>query len=97
LNVRIQPAARAEAEAAAAWYEEQRPGLGIEFLLELDAAIERGAAAPHAYEQIFEGVRRVLLSRFPYAVYFLLESDCVEIFAVLHQHRAIEEWQSRVR
>jgi hypothetical protein len=46
VSIRIQPRARAEAEQAAAWYEEQRPGLGIEFVLELDAAIERAEASP---------------------------------------------------
>jgi plasmid stabilization system protein ParE len=79
-----------------AWYEEQRPGLGIEFVLELDAAIERAEASPLGYEQVFAEVRRSLLRRFPYAVYFLYESDVVEVFAILHQHRTVEEWQSRV-
>jgi plasmid stabilization system protein ParE len=96
VSIRIQPRARAEAEQAAAWYEEQRPGLGIEFVLELDAAIERAEASPLGYEQVFAEVRRSLLRRFPYAVYFLYESGVVEVFAVLHQHRTIEEWQSRV-
>jgi plasmid stabilization system protein ParE len=94
--LRIQPRARADAEQAAAWYEEQQPGLGIEFVLELDAAVERAMASPLAYEKILDDVRRTLLRRFPYAVYFLYESGLVEVFAILHQHRIVEEWQSRV-
>ena len=52
IRVNIQPSAEAEADEAAAWYEAQQPGLGMEFLLELDAAIERAAETPVAYGQI---------------------------------------------
>jgi hypothetical protein len=37
------------------------------------------------------------MRRFPFAVYFVYERDIVEVFAVLHQHRAGFLWQSRVR
>jgi plasmid stabilization system protein ParE len=95
--VNIQPRAEAEADEAAAWYEAEQPGLGIEFLLELDAAIERAAETPLAYAQVFMEARRVLTRRFPFAVYFVYEHDVVEIFAILHQQRATSLWQSRVR
>jgi toxin ParE1/3/4 len=95
--VNIQPRAEAEAAEAAAWYEAEQPGLGIEFLLELDAAIESAAETPLAYAQVFMEARRVLTRRFPFAVYFVYEHDVVEIFAILHQQRATSLWQSRVR
>jgi plasmid stabilization system protein ParE len=94
-RVNVQPRAEAEADEAAAWYEAQQPGLGIEFLLELDAAIEKAAETPLAYRTIFREVRRVLPRRFPYAVYFLFERELIEVFAVLHQQRAPSRWQSR--
>jgi hypothetical protein len=56
--VNIQPRAEAEADEAAAWYEAEQPGLGIEFLLELDAAIERAAETPLAYAPVFMDARR---------------------------------------
>jgi plasmid stabilization system protein ParE len=95
--VNVQPRAEAEADEAAAWYEAEQPGLGIEFLLELDAAIERAAEAPLIYAQVFMDARRVLMRRFPFAVYFLYEHDVVEVFAILHQRRASSLWQARVR
>lgn len=95
--VNIQPRAGAEADEAAAWYDAEQPGLGIEFLLELDAAIERAAETPLAYAPVFLEVRRVLTRRFPFAVYFVYDGDVVEVFAILHQRRAGSLWQSRVR
>jgi plasmid stabilization system protein ParE len=95
-RVDIQPQARADAEEAAVWYEAQRPGLGIEFILELDAAIERAAESPAVYARQHAEVRRVLLRRFPYAVYFVYQGQVLEILAVLHQHRSPRLWRTRL-
>lgn len=95
-RVFIQPQAQAEDEQQAEWYETQQVGLGIEFVLEIDAAIERAAESPEMYAVQYRDARRVLVRRFPYAVYFIFESDIVEVFAILHQHRESSLWQSRV-
>ncbi|MBI2994238.1 MAG: type II toxin-antitoxin system RelE/ParE family toxin [Gammaproteobacteria bacterium] len=94
--VRFEPQAVADADAAAAWYEAQRPGLGTEFLLEIDAAVERAADAPEAYNRQYRETRRVLLRRFPYSVYFLWEGGLVKVLAILHQHRDPSIWRSRL-
>jgi len=49
IRVNIQPGAISDADVAAAWYEGERSGLGIEFILEFDAAIERAAEYPESY------------------------------------------------
>ena len=82
----VHRAAANDAKSAAVWYEAERSGLGIQFLLELDAAIERATNNPLSYECRFKNFRRVLMRRFPYAVYFLVDSEAVRVVAVLHQH-----------
>lgn len=96
-RVNIQPRASADADEAAAWYEAQQAGLGVEFVLELDSAIERAAETPEIYAIQYRNARRVLLRRFPFAVYFMYEGGVVEIFAVLHQRRQPALWRSRVQ
>jgi hypothetical protein len=76
-RVNIQPDASADTAQAAGWYEAQRPGLGIEFVLEVDAAIERACFDPESYAILFRNVRRALLRRFPYAVYFVLQNGSI--------------------
>ncbi len=95
-RVKIQPAAQTDAEKAAEWYEIQQSGLGIEFILEVDAAIARVADTPEIYAMQFLEARRVLLRRFPYAIYFTYQFDTIEIFAILHQKQETSKWQSRV-
>jgi plasmid stabilization system protein ParE len=95
--IQIEPKAAEDSERAAVWYESQRLDLGTEFVLELDAAIERAAENPEAYEQIYRSIRRVLMRRFPYSVYFRYVDSAVRVIAVLHQGGEPEAWQSRIR
>ncbi len=79
-----------ETEEAARWYEAQRIGLGVEFVLEADSAIERIQENPKLYIQSYRGIRRVLLHRFPYAIYFVANDTETRVLAVLHQARSDE-------
>jgi toxin ParE1/3/4 len=84
-----------DVEAAFEWYENERPGRGVEFLDELRATYNRIADAPLKYQELRAGIRRALLRRFPYAVYFAIEADTVVVVAVLHASRDPAEWQRR--
>lgn len=90
-----EPRAALDVEAAFAWYENERPGLGLEFLGELRAAYNRIAGGPFGYRDVRSGIRRALLKRFPYAVYFTIDGDVVVVVAVLHVSRDPAEWQRR--
>lgn len=79
-----QPDADLDVETAFAWYEAQREGLGFDFLNELRNAYDRIVAGPTRYRPLRDGIRRVLLRRFPYAAYFAIESDALVVLAVLH-------------
>lgn len=88
---------RVDLDVAAAfeWYEKEQAGLGQEFLVELRAAYDRVADAPLQYQHLRSGIRRALVRRFPYAVYFALEEDVVVVLAMLHASRDPAEWQRR--
>ena len=85
-EVIVRPRAQADIREAALWHESRRPGLGSELTLRFDALIERIAQNPLQFPEIENGVRRALLRRFPYAVYFVA-ADCPTVIAVLHQRR----------
>lgn len=92
----IRPEAQADIEGAALWYEDQRPGLGELFIGELFELIHRISGAPRQFPLVGTHVRRGLLYKFPYAVYFLLEEGEIVIIAVLHQRRDQAVWQNRI-
>ena len=92
-----EPRADLDVAAAYQWYESERAGLGAQFLNQLSVTYDRIAEDPLRYQDLESGIRRALLRRFPYAVYFAVESDLVVVLAVLHVSRAPAEWQRRRR
>lgn len=93
---RLVSAPRADLDVEAAFeYEHERSDLGLEFLGELRATYDRIADGPLKYQLIRSGLRRALLRRFPYAVYFAVEGEVVVVLTVLHASRDPAEWQRR--
>lgn len=90
-----QPQADLDIEATYRWYESERSGLGTEFLHELRSTYDRIVQGPLKYQELRSGIRRALIQRFPYAVYFAVEVEIVIVLAVLHASRDPAEWQRR--
>ena len=57
------------------WYEEQLQGLGAEFIDALDTQLRAIAQTPLLFSEIRRGIRRTLLSHFPYGVFYASKSD----------------------
>ena len=89
-------AALADIEAARQWYEAQRPGLGDEFVDAVDDAMESVLAFPAAYPVDYRDARRFLIERFPYCLYYRLESDTVVVVSCLHAARDPEQRRRRL-
>lgn len=93
----VRPAAEADILAAETWYSKRDGALGIRFIDELRTTLRRIREIPRQFPDI-GGVRRALLQRFSYAVYFVLPDDEKAIvIAILHQGRAPLAWKKRVR
>lgn len=99
---RIEPEAAAELEEAAVWYDQQRIGLGTEFLDGVDAALDRIGRWPHAAPRV-PGVaaavpaRKAPVTRFPCHVTYLETPDAIRILAVAHDKREPKYWHGRVK
>jgi toxin ParE1/3/4 len=90
-----QPRAARDVEGIFDWYDDERPGLGREFLEELRATIARVLAGPYRYQVLRSDIRRALVRRFPYAVFFAVEGYSIVVIRVLHTSRSPREWQRR--
>ena len=80
--------ADADALKAAAWYDEQQPGLGDAFFDELDAAIASLSENPLLCSVRFADVRCIRLRRFTdYGVFYLITGREIWVLAVHHGAR----------
>lgn len=91
---RLKFSARAlrEIGKAQAWHELQSLGLGEEFLAAIELQLKRLEQAPLLYAEVIPKVRRALLPRFPYALFFSVQDDLIHILAVLHDARNPQKW-----
>ena len=77
------------------WYDTQSPGLGEVFVSSLEQMIDLVTEVPEAFPEIAVGLRRALLSRFPYALYYRLDGEVIDVIACLHTRQSPSGWRSR--
>ncbi len=95
MNVNFLSLAEQEMHDAFEWYEHQFKGLGDEFLFELNQAVIRIRQYPESCPVDKAGMRRVLLSRFPYGLWYVVKPDSITVYAVAHLHREPNYWIDR--
>ncbi len=89
--------AERELDAALAYYEQQRRGLGLELLAEVEHATSLIQKFPEAWPlHAPSGHRKVVLPRFPFVLFYLETADLIWINAVAHAKRAPFYWRDRV-
>jgi plasmid stabilization system protein ParE len=90
--------ARLEFEDAVAWYDAQRPGLGDEFVAEIDAALLRILKHPGRFPLAGITVRKARVKVFEsYSIYFSVERDFIGIVSVFHGAHDPAELRRRLR
>jgi toxin ParE1/3/4 len=88
----VTPSADAEITEAYQWYEEQRQGLGEEFLNELERSQSIIKQDPFLF-QIRHNQKRVApLHRFPYLLIYEIEEVSFILYAVFHTSREPKNW-----
>ena len=86
-KVIVRPEAEQDIREAHAWYLRISPSLADEFSSAVDQAISLASQNPLAFALIHSSLRRVLLKRFPYALFFVAEESKIVVVGVLHQTR----------
>lgn len=86
MKIRILETAEADLRHAAAFYELQSNGLGEYFLKAIKSDIKSllSFAGVHAVE---DGFHRLLAKRFPFAIYYLVEPESIDVYAILDCRR----------
>ncbi len=83
---------RNDLRAAVDWYEDQRPGLGDDFIASVQSTFKSIELHPELFASVHGEVRRAIVSRFPFAVFYLIEPARTVVLRVLHTARNPELW-----
>ena len=88
MKVEYHPAVEAELRQIRRYYEDRSPGLGTEFIGEFERQVLALAATPERWRVVTADVRRCLMRRFPYVIYFRqIDRQRLRVTVVKHQRR----------
>ncbi len=96
LPVRLTSAAVQDLALAERWYLDEAPHVLASFEAEIDRAFDRISERPHLYQTLETTVRRALVRKFPFSVFYRVLPEWIEVIAVLHQSRDPRTWRRRV-
>ena len=94
-RLRIRPEAEADLAEAYQWYKDKAGAVCDEFVNEVDRTFSLIGENPAMYPVVYKNVRRALVRRFPYGVFYILEKGAVTILVVSHQARDSRFWKER--
>ncbi len=89
-NVLILSEAELDIDEAFVWYELNQIGLGKRFYESVDKSVRFISERPLSCAEIYNGLRRYVIKKFPYGVYFRVNLDKkeIQIVGVIHFRRS---------
>jgi hypothetical protein len=85
-----------EFDEAMAFYENRIGGLGLELFLDFEKTLHRLLHFPESAPSVSQGVRKAVLSNFPFNIIYQIENDVLFILAFMHQKRKPGYWKNRM-
>lgn len=95
-QLRIRRAAEADIQEAYEYYEECRQGLGQDFILCIEASLDKITKIPNHYPVIHRNIHRILVKRFPFGIFFIVIENTIIVLAVMHGSRSPQRWKVRM-
>ncbi len=83
----IRPDAEIDITEGYEWYEHKQQCLGLEFMAAVSFTITSVLSDPYHFPCIFRQLRRAIVNRFPYGVFFIARPDAVVVVAAMHHAR----------
>lgn len=86
MTLEITSEARQDLQDAYDWYEDQKTGLGDQFVSQFKAACKSVIKSPEGYQSI-RTFRQIPLKRFPFLVLYDLIDGKIVVFGVFHTRK----------
>ena len=96
MKVEFLTPAQGEFEQIVRYYDQQREGLGNQFIIEFRRTVRRIENFPTAWSAMSSDVRRCQVHRFPYSVIYTVRHEVILIAAIQHHNRHPDYWRNRL-
>jgi plasmid stabilization system protein ParE len=98
-KVLVSDKAEQDIDYAHLWYEFEQVGLGKTFYDTIQEAITFIRQNPFSSKEILKGLRRYVLRKFPYGIYYQIDIEVYEIkiIGIIHFRRSPMIWKKRLK
>ena len=96
MKSRFHELASMELAEAVAYYDNKTEGLGDRLVAEVRSAVSYVEEYPQSSPVISRGVRRKVLAKFPFDLFYAVRESEISILAVAHESRRPGYWRSRI-
>jgi plasmid stabilization system protein ParE len=90
----LTPAAQSDISEAAFWYNNQKKGLGLQFVKRIKSTASKLRRNPHLFQIHYDDVHTAIIKQFPYSIHYTVQNNIIVIHAVLHHHRNPNLWHN---
>ena len=97
MQIRFLPEADTDLAEARVWYGLQRDGLDVELMWQIDETLHRISNAPRRFRLIHRHLRRAIVKKFPFAVFYEVSKNEIVVFAMFHARRNPKHLTSRLK
>jgi hypothetical protein len=97
MKLRFFEEASDEFSEAVKYYNDERPGLGFEFALEIKKSLSRIKKYPDSWPELTTEIRRCIVNRFPFAILFSNIDNIIFVIALMHMKRKPGYWKNRMK
>ena len=98
-KIKLLPIVHTDLRKAKKWYHDKNPTLAEEFKIEVNKEIDYIGEYPEHYQRKYKELRQSLVTRFPYAIFYLVEEEQkrIIVFGVLHTRRNPKIVRKRIK
>ena len=96
-QLRIHPFAEFDMRHAKDWYNTKSENLGNDFMIEVEKTISQILNNPNQFPEITRNTRKAVINRFPYTIFYKIEFNTVDLYAVFHNSRNPIIWRKRIK
>ncbi len=95
MNHSILRSTKREMQRIVDYYDNERPGLGDDFFMEVQSAMKRVCDSPRSHLYITKVSRRCNLHRYPYFIVYQIRKGEILFTGISHQKHSFGAWKKR--
>lgn len=95
-SIEISDEAEIDLDKSYAFYHQDSPKVADTFFKQINIAFDNIRQSPKSFPIVYKSVRKYVVKKFPFVIYYQLVDKLIQIVAIFHTSRNPEIWNARI-